>query len=312
MKIFKLAAPALVLAISSTYASADVTVYGKANVSVNNIDNGSDSQWEVNSNASRVGVKGSYEVSEGLEAIYQIEVEVQIDDGDKNGQTFSQRNTYAGLKGRFGTVLVGKHDSPLKLAQGKIDRFNDQKLGDINNYMEGEDRVSNLIMYTTPSFKGITLTAALVPGENAETNEDGLADGTSISLKYTHTAFNASVSHNSDIDSQDNTRFVAETKIADLALGFLWQSAENTDGSRDEDSVLVSAQYSLGNGYAIKGQYGMTDYNNNVEDTQLALGVDKKLNKNSKVFAFYSQIETNMDTSDLDKTSFAVGYELKF
>jgi predicted porin len=312
MKTFKLATPVLVLALTSAYAVADTTVYGKANVSINSIDDGDNSQWELNSNASRVGVKGSYEVSDGLEAIYQIEVEVQIDDGDKDGQTFSQRNTFAGLKGAFGTIIVGKHDSPLKLAQGKVDRFNDQKLGDIKNYMEGEDRVSNLIMYTTPSFKGLTLTAALVPGENADENKDGLADGKSISLKYSHTAFNASISHNSDIDSQDTTRFVAQTKLASIDLGFLWQTAEKTDGSKDEDSALISAQYSLGNGYAIKGQYGITDYSNNDKDSQFALGVDKKLNKNSKLFAFYSQIKTDMNSSDIDKTSFAIGYELKF
>ena len=312
MKLIKLATPALLMAISSTYATAKLTVYGKANITVNRIDDASESQWELNSNASRLGVKGTYEVSDGLEAIYQMEFEVQIDDGDKDGQTFSQRNIYAGLRGAYGTIIAGKHDSPLKLAQGKIDRFNDQKIGDIKNFLEGEDRVSNIIMYTTTSYNGLTLTAALVPGENAEEGEDSLADGTSISIKYTHEAFSASISHNSDIDFQDTTRVVAETKLAGIDIGFLWQNAEKTDGSADEDSALISAQYSLGDGYAIKAQYGQTDYNTDKKDTQIALGVDKKLNKNSKIFAYYAQVETQVSNSQTDASSLAMGYELKF
>ena len=312
MKLFKLSTPALVLVVSSGYAMADVSIYGKANVSVNSYDDGSESQWELNSNASRLGVKGSYEISDDLEAIYQMEFEVHIDDGSKDSQTFSQRNIYAGLKGSFGTILAGKHDSPLKLAQGKIDRFNDLQVGDIKNFLEGEDRVSNIIMYTTPALNGLTATVALVPGENAEDGEDGIADGSSISVKYAHDAFTASISHNSDIDSQDTTRFVAETKLAGIDIGFLWQTAEKTDNSADEDSAMISAQYSLGNGYAIKGQYGQTDYSNADKDTQIVFGVDKKLNKNSKLYAYYAQVETDTAESDKDKSSLAIGYELKF
>ncbi len=312
MKLLKVATPAILLALTSNYAISDPIFYGKANITINRTDDGSDTQWELNSNASRVGVKGSYEVSDGLEAIYQVEAEVQLDDGDKDGKTFTLRNSYAGLKGAFGTVLAGKHDSPLKLAQGNIDRFNDQEIADIKNYMEGEDRVNNIIMYTTPSFNGVTLTAAIIPGENDEEGKDGIADGTSISIKYSHEAFTASISNNSDIDSQDTTRFVAETKLAGIDIGFLWQTAEKTDGSSDEDSAFISAQYALGQGYSIKGQYGVTDYSNDNKDTQMAVGVDKKLNKNSKLFAYYSQIESEAVGFDEDASSFAIGYELKF
>jgi len=56
---------------------------------------------------------------------------IYIDDGNKNGQTFSQHNIPEAFRDDFGQVLVGKHDSPLKLVQGKIDRFNDLLLADI-------------------------------------------------------------------------------------------------------------------------------------------------------------------------------------
>ena len=57
-----------------------------------------------------------------------------------------------GIKGSFGTVWAGKHDTPTKLAQGKIDLFNDLE-GDIKNTFEGENRVSNIVAYSSPSTK---------------------------------------------------------------------------------------------------------------------------------------------------------------
>jgi predicted porin len=71
----------------------DGTIYGKINVSVVNADNGSTDTWKLNSNASRIGVNGKTQISDGLYAIYKAEFEIAVDDGDvKNGQTFTQRN----------------------------------------------------------------------------------------------------------------------------------------------------------------------------------------------------------------------------
>lgn len=52
------------------------TVYGKVNVSLENAEfddgvNPSEDQWELNSNASRLGVKGDFDLDvAGLKAIY--------------------------------------------------------------------------------------------------------------------------------------------------------------------------------------------------------------------------------------------------
>jgi len=104
------------------------TVYGKVNVSYEmvgwnveipseDLDLDSDN-WQVISNASRVGVKGSENITDDLKAIYQIEWGVNID----SGTDMSQRDRFVGLSGGFGTVKVGKFDSPLKKAQGKVDQ----------------------------------------------------------------------------------------------------------------------------------------------------------------------------------------------
>ena len=124
-------------------------------------------EWKLNSNASRLGVKGKSEIAEGLTLVYKAEFEIVVDDGDCKGQTFTQRNIMGGIKGSFGTVWAGKHDTPTKLAQSKIDLFNDLE-GDIKNTFEGENRVSNIVAYSSPEINGFSSTVAMIPGEDAD------------------------------------------------------------------------------------------------------------------------------------------------
>ena len=265
--------------------SQSVIIYGKANLTLNKIEEQSRStnvdEWQLNSNASRLGVKGKYEISDNLNAIFKMEYEVHIDDGSssssKGSDTFEQRNIYAGLEGSFGTLIAGKHDTPLKMAQGKIDRFNDQVLGDIKNYMEGEDRSSNIVMYTTPSASGFQATVAMIPGEDSKgsSGNDGPADGTSISVSYKNDWIVAAVARNDDVDSQDVTRIAADFSLGDSSVGIIWQDAKKIDGSSEEDSLLISGQHTFNDGWIIKAQLGSTDYSNDNEDTQMSIGVDQ-------------------------------------
>ena len=70
---------ALCIAIGNSYAGADVTVYGKANITLNKTEEQIKSpavdEWQLNSNTSRLGVKGSHGLSNdnyNLKAIYQM------------------------------------------------------------------------------------------------------------------------------------------------------------------------------------------------------------------------------------------------
>ena len=83
--------------ISSSTVQADndlnVDIYGKINVALLNLDDGLDTSWELESNASRLGFKGAFEISDDIEAIYQLEYEIAIDDGDAgNENSFKLRN----------------------------------------------------------------------------------------------------------------------------------------------------------------------------------------------------------------------------
>lgn len=330
----------LALALSNL-AFADVTVYGKANVSLNtdtDKTNGTtdNDTWTLNSNASRLGVKGDMELEDGLKAIYQLEYEVALDDGkadeieadcdgtdtvDECGSTaFKQRNIFVGLEGDFGQVIVGKFDTPLKASQGKVDRFNDLPTGDIKDVLAGENRESNLIQYTTPKFGNMELAVALQPGEQdgqtPTTDKNGPADGISASLTYSVDNFWVAAAMDSEIDDMDVTRVTAEYTLNKLKLAAMIQNAEDVDGVVESSGYLVSTEYGLNDKWKLKAQYSAnTDEETAVDDvdTNMAsIGADYKLAKKAKLYVYASNFSTDDGTDEEESSTVGFGTEVSF
>lgn len=293
-------------------------VYGKANLSLVDQDSGDSSGWNLNSNASRLGIKGESKISEELAVVYQVEYEVCIDSGDCKGQTFKQRNTFLGLKGNFGMVSAGKHDTPTKLAAKKVDLFNDLE-GDIKNAFEGENRVSNVVAYTSPKMNGFSATLAMIPAEGEDVDQDGqddtgLKDGLSYSINYTKDNLYLAIAGDQDIDEQDLVRMIAQYQIDALTLGFLYQQNQDNLGAKDESGYFFSAAYSLNPDITLKAQYGEIedDIDGDKEQT-LSLGADYKLSKNTKTFIFYTDnTDSEVGLSEDAFTAFGIGMEHKF
>ena len=301
----KVTSLALATAFLSLPTFAEVTVYGKANLSLQQTDEG-DSLTEVSSNTSRIGLKGSEKLEDsGLEVFYKFEYETAVDDGDTgDGETFSQRNIYVGVKGNFGAVQAGRFDTPLKTMQNKIDLFNDLE-GDIKSIITSNDnRESNSVSYTTPStMGGFKANVALIASEDAD-----VSDGTSFSLAYENHGFYGAVGMDSDVEDEgtDVTRAVIQYNVNALQLGALYE----TQDEGDLDSVsgwVVSAQYKIEK-VALKLQVGQSDIITEGGDT-LSIGADYKISKTFKTFAFFTTEEADDDT---DNQYVGIGAELKF
>jgi len=291
----------------------DGTVYGKVNVSLVNADDGSNDEWKLNSNASRLGVKGKSEIAEGLTLVYKAEFEICVDDGDCKGQTFTQRNIMGGIKGSFGTVWAGKHDTPTKLAQSKIDLFNDLE-GDIKNTFEGENRVSNIVAYSSPEINGFNSTIAMIPGEDADNGNDGLADGVSYSVSYKQDDLYLALAGDQDVDGQDLMRAVAQYNVDALKLGFMYQQNENDAGTKDESGYFISAAYKLDSAITLKAQFGsIEDDADGDEEETFSLGADYKLAKSTKLYVFYTDnTDSSVGSADSENSAFGLGMEHKF
>ncbi len=274
----------------------DGKLYGKINVSVVNSDSGSTDTWKLNSNASRIGLKGSSQISEGLSVFYKTEFEVDVD-GD--GDVFKQRNIYAGIKGQYGSLLAGKNDTPTKQAQKKIDLFNDS-VGDIKKTFAGENRMSNIIAYTTPKYGNFSASYAVMP---SEADDGGLADSKSYSVNYKKDGLYVAVAADSNVKDADILRIVSQYKLDAWKLGFMYQENDTTN----ESGYFTSAAYKSDN-ITYKAQYGNNENDTDGSDkTTLSLGADFKLAKNTKSFVFFTDNESSSSTK-----TFGLGLEHKF
>jgi predicted porin len=277
----------------------DGKLYGKINVAVVNSDNGSTDTWKLNSNASRIGLKGSSQISEGLSVFYKTEFEVCVDDGDCKGNTLGQRNIFAGIKGQYGSLLAGKNDTPTKQAQKKIDLFNDS-VGDIKKTFAGENRMSNIIAYTTPKYGNFSASYAIMP---SEADDGGLADSKSYSVSYKKDGLYVAVAADSNVKDADILRIVSQYKLDAWKLGFMYQENDTTN----ESGYFTSAAYKSDN-ITYKAQYGNNENDTEGSDkTTLSLGADFKLAKNTKSFVFFTDNESSSSTK-----TFGLGLEHKF
>jgi predicted porin len=134
-------------------------------------------QW-----GSQFRITGSEVLRGGLKAIFQVESGVSLDGSGDGGAAFGvgSRNTNIGLTGPFGTVFVGKWDTPYKVATYVVSLFGEGSIagyagimGNVgvtgNNLAQGASfnrRQHNVVQYWSPDILGFS--AILAYGANEE------------------------------------------------------------------------------------------------------------------------------------------------
>jgi predicted porin len=251
------------LAVSAAHADNIPTVYGKVNVTLNKYDfddikggarvDGQDN-WALESNASRIGVKGDFPLVDDLKAVYKLEYELFTD--GSNSTSFTQRNTYAGLQGSWGTVIAGKNDTPLKaIAAETIQQFKDLALGDFKYVMIGENRENNVIQYSTPGFsgplKGLIFSLAVMPGEDSgeavtvagekvKNQNHGIVDRISAAVSYKIDTLYLALADDQNVQNSDTYRFVAQYGFGPVTIGGLYQKSERHDDDVPTSTTTIT------------------------------------------------------------------------
>lgn len=251
----KLLLATAVAALSLNTVQAAPTLYGKLNISLDQVSNKDfteDKVTEVNSNASRIGVKGEEKITDSLSAVYLAEWEVS---GDDDVDTLKARNRFAGLKfANVGTLKAGHYDSYFKTAAGgEQDIFNDL-YADMKSAVHGEERLKNVVGFETdPSLLGgLQFNIMLQQGEGSasaytEEERDGLGDGVSTSVTYENDDMGLAVALAGnfgvpgdykalglkDVES-DAVRLTGSLDFSNMGmkgfvLGGMWQTAELSD-----------------------------------------------------------------------------------
>jgi len=302
----------------------------------------------VNGPADRLGVKGSEDLGNGLKAVYQIEIGVDITNANRDtnlangnrGTTvtnsgFSFRNTFIGLAGDWGTFLMGRHDTPLKISTAKLDLFADT-LADANATVGFQDlRVDNAVAYISPSWSGFQIAAAIVPQGGATTlgaldqNADSIAGAYSLAAIYKNGPFYGSVAYEaldkSNFESQNadymvlyNDRTARTDSKVRVGLGLLdWNGFTLTGIYEQRQNILgaptksngnffqVSAGYAFGNNM-IKAMWGRADLEDCADPNAVGFRYTCQASALGQYFA--SEILVN----NKQKSSFAIGYDYNF
>ncbi len=306
MKNRKISQGVLALAIGLAAAAAHAggpTVYGQFNVSVDQLDNDTDSALNVSSNSSRVGIKGDIDIQEGLKAIYQVETEIRADSG--NGGTFASRDTFVGLDGGFGTARAGRFDTPIKVIGRRVDLFGDQ-VGDARNLTRGgpaparfDERPNNSVGYATPAFAGAQ--GIFQYSTNSDVNTAANNDNETISLAvhyangpaFIGAGYEAVGNTTANQDDPSIIRVGGYYDLANFRITALWQTVSGTVPENDQDVFGLGARY-RSDAWTLKAQvYQLSADADNADATLLAIGAEYALAKPVTLYLTYGTVDND-------------------
>lgn len=252
-KIIALAIASALVAPAAFADTSNVNVYGVANVSYDLVTTKSAAVAgvttnKVSSNTSRIGLKGSEDLGDGLSAVWQVESLINIDNAGgtgaggaagtagvtpvQGGNTIGGRNTFAGLSSAtMGTVIMGRHDTPYNISTRKFDVFTDG-IADNRSLMGGtagvnaaasfDGRQPDVIAYISPAMAGFTgAIAYLNLAEAANTAVAKKASAWSMAGMYSMDAFYGSLAYEvHNVDAFLAGTAVGKESAVKLGLGY--------------------------------------------------------------------------------------------
>lgn len=308
--------------------TSNVSVYGLAHLSLDSVKQGTGvNALKVSSNVSKLGFKGTEDMGDGLTAIWQIEQQINMDNTTQAGGTgtFATRNTFAGLKTPMGTVLLGRHDTPYKLATRKLDVFGDY-LADNRTLMGGvggknvgasfDGRPTDVIAYITPDMSGFTGLAAYVAGAEGQTlSTDKKGSAMSLAGMYSAGGFFASLAYESHSFGTANTGVISSATLVGLkesatklGLGYKLDALElGLAYEKSSDNFGLAGADKWGhNAYYLSGKYGFdanvlklaytkmgSTATASTGASQFSIALERNLNKRTAIYALYTNLKND-------------------
>lgn len=313
-------------------ATSNVDVYGIMNIAIQDTDV-TNSDITILDNTSRIGFKGTEDLGGGLKAVWQIESGLGGNGTTAigTGATLGTRNTFVGLAGGFGTVLMGKHDTPYKLGTGRLDIFGDT-IGDYNlGRVDGvqlldntqDARASSALAYISPTWSGFHFAAAVVMNNNEAGANLGSAagadtiDASSLTAVYENGPLFGSLSYQTaEVLDSDAWKLGVGYAFGDTKVGFIYESVDKYNGAFDRDSWLLNVAHSMGP-IVLKAQYGQADVDVAAgvtrDQDQWAIGADYNLSKRTAVYFVYASGDDDSNvTNGGDMSGWNLGVKHSF
>lgn len=246
-----------------------VTLYGRVYVNFESVEAKGPAPLprrnRVEDRVSLFGIRGTEDLGGGLKAFFQLETPFKP---DQNDTTFASRNSAVGLQGGFGSILLGRWDSPMKITQTAVDPFGDIGLGDITAaaLRSGvfSQRIQDTVQWWSPSWGGVSLRAMYGANEGKTSTANPYVFGGSVA--YSAGALYLAYAYEEHRDVIGATRTGAGALTA------------ASPGLREKGNA-VAGRFSLGP-VRLSGQYGEYKRTGTTTNKGWMFGLDFTAGKN--------------------------------
>ncbi len=294
-----LAAVAVLGAFAASSMAADVQLYGVVDYgmiytnSVEKTEGKPDSnvdKFELNSgvnSGSRLGIKATEDLGNGYKVSFKLENGFEADDGEMSDNRLFGREASLSVSSSWGTLSAGRMGA-ISAAAGTydfmalVDAF-DGGDGDINGLV-GTARMDNMLVYQSPKFAGLQMTAEYSFKNDNKADPDVGHEGHTDANRYAGFAltgeygnFQAMAAYEQILKSDTVERGAenADAKIVTVGgnynCGFATtfvsgQYFENIDNKTDGYALHVGAQIPVAAGTLTTGLY-YNDKDNGADDS---------------------------------------------
>ncbi len=341
----KLLLASAIAALSITAAHAAPTVYGKAYLTLD-VKDGNDAakanantetRTKLNSNASRLGVKGSEALTANTDMVYQLEYRLEVDTNNK--ASFTARDTYLGLANkRLGTLVAGRLTA--------VDDYVNYANVTTGSPVGGDDvlasvsgpRANNAFAYFSPEYNGVQLMGvyALDETNKGTSKEESFGrDAWGVAAKYepSNMPLKAGVSYlKAGADSKNTVVFDSALRASvayavNPAITVAGQYQLTDAYASDENGLRSSVKKQKEHAYTVSGTYkvaqtpwtayGQLDYVNNADhvknnkEQRIVVGGKYGFNQNTTGH-IYSGYLKEKATGAKDQNSYGIGAGLEY
>lgn len=259
----------------------------------------------VEDHSSRFGIRGTEDLGAGLKGFFQFETAFRI---DSNNTTFAARNSGVGLQGQWGSLLMGRWDSPYKVAGYPADPWNLLTIaGYWNTVQDGGNfgrRPQNVVQYWTPTVAGFNARVAATAneGKTASVNPRDLSAmvGWSRGPVVINVAWEE---HKDQLGSvatagsdEEGLMVAGSVTFGNTKLGYVAEEIKKT-GRTKQKNWYLSAKHTFGSG-AVVGTIGNSRDGDLVGRVQpksdtLSLAYEYRFSRRTSGHIMYARVENN-------------------
>jgi predicted porin len=280
------------LASGAAMAQSNVTVYGRLNLTLEQVNLNGTKVKKENNNSSRIGFKGTEDIGGGLKAGFVLESGLSPDTGAA-AASFWGRQSEVNLGGGFGTVRLGNFVSEAYFATADYISMHNHDTGDSGDALYAYvGRNTNKVAYRAPEFvKGLSLEGAVSAAESstriktydfaANYSLGALALGLGYEKAGTPTL------------SQKQFAVRALYDFGSLVVGGYLQRDTNGWGAGDRTTFRLSGAYMMGASefHLNVGKAGKYSNTANSDATQFTAGYNYALSKRTKVYGYFTEVK---------------------